>query len=348
MVAQAESVLQVDPLADPSWDAKIWACPGASFFHSGAWARVLHQTYGFRPVYLVRQSGERFLGVLPLMEVDSWVTGRRGVSLPFSDSCAPLTESPETTNELVSAANAYAQARRWRSWEMRGGRCSFAAPAAMTFHGHDMDLRADTASLLSECTKATRGAIHQAERSDITVSFARTLEATREFHRLLCKTRARHGVPPQPWRFFENIHRHILNRGKGWVVLASLHGRAIAGAVFFHFGRSVIYKFAASDGTSLPCRPNNLVLWRAIEWYAGAGFSHLDFGRTALNNEGLRRFKLSWGATERRIEYVRFNCRTAAFEITRDRSSGWPSRVFRFVPPTLARLIGSAAYKHVA
>ena len=122
----------------------------------------------------------------------------------------------------------------------------------------------------------------------------------------------------------------------------------MAGAVFFHSGRTCLYKFGASDETFQHLRANNLVMWEAIKWHARRGLGRLDFGRTSLGNGGLRRFKLGWGARERRIDYFRYDQRKAGFVTARDVSSGWHNRIFRMLPVSLSRLIGAAAYRHVA
>ena len=86
----AASVQIVDPLAIPDWDALVMSLPGHSFFHSSAWARVLEQTYGYKPIYFAKVENGKLSGLLPMMEVDSWLTGKRCVSLPFSDQCKLL------------------------------------------------------------------------------------------------------------------------------------------------------------------------------------------------------------------------------------------------------------------
>jgi CelD/BcsL family acetyltransferase involved in cellulose biosynthesis len=338
----------VNPLDDPSWDAKIAHMRGASFFYSRDWARVLHESYGFRPSYFVQATDGRLRGLLPMMEVDSWLTGRRGISLPFTDECQPLGPDDHSTRRLVNEVNALALSRRWQHWELRGGAAALGAPSAVTFHGHTIELQRDPAVLFARCDSAARRAVRKAESGNLTITFAHDSEAMLTFHTLLCKTRRRHGLPPQPWRFFENIQRYILQRGHGCIVLAHVGTQPVAGAIFFHFGHMAIFKFGASDETFQQLRPNNLVMWRAIEWHARAGFSNLDLGRTSLGNEGLRRFKLSWGARERAIDYARFDCQTAGFVTSKDRSSGWHSSVFKLVPQSLARLVGAVAYRHVA
>jgi hypothetical protein len=130
--------------------------------------------------------------------------------------------------------------------------------------------------------------------------------------------------------------------------MARLGNQAVAGSIFFHFAKTVLLKFNASDYTFHSLCPNNIVMWRAIEWYSRCGFEVLDFGRTSLDHKGLRRYKLGWGVTERSIDYTRYDCREGMFVTNRDTSSGWQSNLFKFLPSFVSRVIGAAAYKHVA
>ena len=73
-----------------NWDQLLLNTPGASFFHSSAWCRVLSESYGYKPVYFAEIAGDRFRILVPMMEIDSFLTGKRGVSLPFTDYCDPI------------------------------------------------------------------------------------------------------------------------------------------------------------------------------------------------------------------------------------------------------------------
>ena len=79
------SAQRVSPLEKPGWDKMVMTHRDASFFHSKSWAGVLHDTYGHTPHYFCTGNDEQLSAVLPVMEVNSPLTGRRGVSLPFTD-----------------------------------------------------------------------------------------------------------------------------------------------------------------------------------------------------------------------------------------------------------------------
>jgi hypothetical protein len=78
------------------------------------------------------------------------------------------------------------------------------------------------------------------------------------------------------------------------------------------------------------------------------GARTLSFGRTSLHQDGLRRFKRGFGATESRLEYCKYDYRCDGFaQEEDDPSTGFHTLFFRHCPKPIARLIGAALYPHV-
>jgi hypothetical protein len=344
--AGSHSIQRIDPTQTPNWDEHIQNL-GGSVFHSAAWARVLKRAYGYRPQYFtLRDQTATIHSVLPTMEVNSWATGRRGVSLPFTDECAPTGDS---FRSLFEAALEYGRTRRWKYFECRGTEPPVeGATPSLLFFGHRLDLKHTEAQLLAGIESSGRRAIRKAQESGVTVDFADDASAMRSFYTLVCTTRKRHGLPPQPRDFYDYIQQEVLSGGKGAVAIARYQSTPVAGAVYLHSSTSVLYKFGASDESFQQYRANNLVMWEAIRRYSAAGFAHLDFGRTSVANSGLRKFKLGWGTQEYPVSYFKFDFSLNAFVTDADRSSGWHSRIFGSLPGPLARVAGELLYKHIA
>jgi len=187
----------------------------------------------------------------------------------------------------------------------------------------------------------------KAQASNLRIEFGTDSEAMAGFYFLHCLTRRRHGLPPQPFRFFENIGRHVLARDHGAVVTAFCGAKRIAAAVFFHNGREAVFKFGASDYSFQRLRPNNLLIWEAIRHYAGNGFSVLHLGRTSLANGGLRRFKRGFGAEEELIEYYKYDLRKRSFVCGFDYSVGPVGSIFKWLTLTALRMSGLLLYPHL-
>lgn len=154
-------------------------------------------------------------------------------------------------------------------------------------------------------------------------------------------------MPPQPHRFFRNIFKYVIAAGKGKVILAQHDGQYIAGCVYFHFKDKAIYKFGASDMAYQHLRPNDLVMWEAIRWYADHGYRSFCFGRTALDNEGLRRFKSDWGTKERTINYYRYDLKKDNYVTAEATVKPSHKRIFQRLPVPALKLFGSMLYKHM-
>ena len=50
-------------------------------------------------------------------------------------------------------------------------------------------------------------------------------------------------------------------------------------------------------------RPNNLLIWVAMQWGIAHGCEQFHFGRSDADNQGLRAFKSAWGAEESPLAY---------------------------------------------
>ena len=117
--------------------------------------------------------------------------------------------------------------------------------------------------------------------------------------------------------------------------------------MFFKFGRHAIYKFGASDERLQELRANNLAMSEGIKNLVDVGAEILHFGRTEKENVGLRRFKLSWGATEEEIRYARFEMGNCSWKAAYPPGSGFHKHVFRALPASLNRLAGAIIYPHL-
>ncbi|HZM05589.1 MAG TPA: GNAT family N-acetyltransferase [Candidatus Saccharimonadales bacterium] len=347
---QEESFVAIDPLEYPGWDSLLAPHASASIFHGAGWARVLHETYGHTPVYLCQFDGGKLVALLPIMEVSSRLTGRRGVSLPFTDFCPALKANDQNASALYHAAMTEGQKRGWKYLECRSDDEDWTnASTSLSFYGHVIDLRGGVDEVFKRLDSSVRRGIRKAEGAGLQVEFSSSRQAMQTYYALHCQTRRRHGLPPQPFRFFENIQRYVLEPGQGFVVTVRLKEQPIAAGMFFCYGRQGLYKFGASDFAFQQLRPNNLMMWAGIRHCVELGMTSLHLGRTSLGNEGLRRFKMGLGATEEVVKYSKYDFLSKQFVTDVDRAEGgWFNRVFASLPLPFLRLAGQMLYPHLS
>lgn len=288
------------------------------------------------------------VALVPIMEVASTLTGRRGVCLPFSDCCTPLLFDEAVSSSFASKLLQLAVTRNWKFLELRGGTkpATSAVPSA-TFHSHKIDLSRGTDHLFARFASSVRGAIRRALKMGVTGEISCSRESLSVFYDLHLRTRRRHGLPPQPIKFFRNIHEELMKNGFGFVALARSASRPIAAAVFFRLGEKALYKYAASDERYQELRGNDLVLWEGIKFLVQEGARTLHLGRTPLENDGLRRFKLRWDVTEEMLHYFRFDVGKNSWLSMQGLPRTLHKQVFGRLPLKLNQLAGSMIYPHL-
>ena len=161
----------MNPLVDGGWDDAISTHPDATIFHSTAWARVLVDTYGHRPCYVQISLNGGLLALVPMMEVQSALTRSRGICLPFSDYCAPLTFSSFGHELVTQKLQQIAHERCWSYFELRSHSIlPVNMPASESYYGHFLDLRIGPEALISNFSSSVKRAVRKAQRSGLNVS----------------------------------------------------------------------------------------------------------------------------------------------------------------------------------
>ena len=341
---------------DPKWTEFVARQSPANIFHSSLWMDLLSSCYGYRPfVYVVTGGDGSVTAGLPFLGVSSWLTGRRWVSLPFTDHCSPLGQDEEALKELIKEL-VQLRARQeiprmdlhWPLPEQDG------VHPGKEFVWHNLALSNTPEALFRSFGKMHQRNIRKAERAGVTVRQSSASEDLETYYRLHGQTRQRQGLPVQPRKFFRLLGEKILQADQGFVLLAHKDQVPIAGAVFLTAGETILYKYGASDSQYLSLRPNNLIFWKAIEGACQKGYRTFDFGKTDLDNEGLRAFKRGWGAEERSLRYTVISASQEPPAPPRERKAralkqqiyALMETVIRKAPPLVCRVMGELFYKH--
>ena len=173
---KAECVYTVNPLSDHRWDDLVARHPKASAFHQRGWLEALARTYGYEPVVFTTSSPNAELknGLL-FCHIESWLTGDRLVSLPFSDHCEPICDSKEEMTSLICASQAALENQRWQYLEVRPTSDDFGRVSARIgfrragrYFLHAIDLRSDLDKLFRSFDKdSVQRRIKRAERAGL-------------------------------------------------------------------------------------------------------------------------------------------------------------------------------------
>lgn len=349
MTLRTGSVEWVDPLTDQRWADFIDIHSRACVFHSVGWIECLKQTYGYEPtVVAVAGPDGRLRSGIPFCRVSSPFTGRRLVSLPFSDHCDPLVGSDEDLTRLIDAVGDAQRHGGDRYIEYRPtceGSGDSSSPAGVAYCLHRLNLSVgETALLRGFHRNHVVRKIRRSERERLAYAEGTSPQLLEEFYALLIQTRRRHGMPPQPKRWFRNILEYLPDVAKVRVAYAGR--RPIAAILTLADAHAMTFKYGASDARFHPLGGVQMLLWRAMQDALGRGCLAFDFGRSEIDNAGLIAFKEHWGATGKPLNYRYYPARASGRNLYR--AGRRLARTFApLAPDWLLTSIGRAVYPHL-
>lgn len=339
---------QILNIAEENWDSFIDSTARSSIFHHSAWVGMLAECYGYRPfvVAICDDLGDIQAG-LPMMEVNSMLTGFRWISLPFTDHCSPMYDDNHAlqllTKELVMISKDKINPHI-------GLRTELPPDPSISTHSdhvlHTLILDPDPNIVFNRIHHMHRRNIKKAQKNNIRIEKGVDQQNIVDFYKLHLNNRRRQGMPVQPKRFFNLLRKKLLQQGMGFVLCAYIDEECIAAYIFLHLGRTLTYKYGASNPESLDLRPNNLLMWEGIRWGCENGYRVLDLGRTSLSNTGLRDFKSRWGAEETPLVYSTIS--TKQFSSPNEKMERLMRTIIRNAPLWVCQASGELLYKHFA
>lgn len=344
---------QIDPTHDPRWSELVNRHSRASVFHTASWLQALQHTYRYQPIaFTTSPPSSELKNGLVGCEIDSWITGRRLVSLPFSDHCEPLFDSSSELLFLIRSLQSNLRRQRWRYLEVRPIGWNFdqldeptGFNTAATYFLHRLSLQGEVETVFGKLDKdSLQRRIHHAERAGLVEKCGSSEELLAEFYRLFVVTRSRHQVPPMPYAWFQNLIHTQKEYLKIRVAYAS--AKPVAAILTLRFRDVLYYKYGCSDArfNSLGAMP--WLLWKAALDAKLTGAREFDLGRTEENNPGLLTFKNHWVPQPVRLAYWKFPY-TPSFDSIDSWKLKLAKRIFSHMPGGMLTLAGKIIYRHI-
>lgn len=285
----------------PRWDAFVRAHPDGSFFHLAAWSDQVREVAPHVASYLLAENGAGDVdGVLPLFLVDSPLTGRAAVSVPYGVYGGILARSSAAERALLEEARLVTDAFGARHLELRNVRAVDADLARSALYVTFVrELPATEEECLGLIPRKSRATTRNA-RDRFGLKFVAGERLLDRFHELFVANKRDLGSPAFSRRYFARLLERF---GDAALLHGVEHeGRVIAAVIsFLHAGTINPYYSGALPGTER-MGSMNFMYWQLMEEGVRRGMRRYDFGRSRAGT-GAFAFKQNMGFEPTPLEY---------------------------------------------
>jgi CelD/BcsL family acetyltransferase involved in cellulose biosynthesis len=350
------SLIVVDPFSDPAWDTFVINHPFGWVSHLTGWNRILKSSFPhLKAFFLALKNGGCIEAALPLYEVNSRLSGKRLVSVPFATLSDPLVKDESQMRALVNEAIRYSRdidakyleiRTRGASPHMRDERFA----VSRQYKHHYIFLDEDPETIMKSFDRScVRQRISRAIHSNVTIRPAKDEQDLIHFYRLYLTTRKRVQFPPQPYSFIRSLWEAFPPGKIVSIRLAEFQDQIVAGLLLLKFKDRVSAEFMVSDKTFWRVSPNHLLVWESIREACSAGFKIFDFGRTAESNISLMNFKRHWGTQIAELPMYVYpeDCLKEFESGMKTRKYGIVKSICKNIPEILFARFGNFCYRHM-
>jgi lipid II:glycine glycyltransferase (peptidoglycan interpeptide bridge formation enzyme) len=281
-------------------------------------------------------------------EVRSPLTGKRLVSIPFSDHCEPLINDPEEFELFVANLAEKVEKHHWKYFELRSilhtpdDQKNFGIN--QTYYLHRLDLRPSEQTLFKKFHKdSVQRKIRRAEREALRYEEGTSETLLQHFYKLMITTRRRQGLPPQPLAWFRSLVRSM--GGNAQIRVALKAETPVASLMTLTTKRRLVYKYGCSDSRFSNLGGTPLLFWNAIQQAKADRLEELDMGRSDIANTGLIKFKEHWGAERSAINYWRYPLKSTSSNP--ERLIKYAKQLISIAPDQALVVLGNLLYRHV-
>ena len=346
------TVYKFDPMIDSRWTSFLEQHSDASVFHTKEWLRTLQETYGYKPVAYSTSNGNELTNAMVFCQIESRLTGKRLVSLPFSDHCQPLA-SGKDLGEILNYLEDNCNTERFKYVELRPialetGVGERKQPFVLSERFNlqrvnlDSELNVIYGNFHDSCI---RRKVRRADREGLLYQIGSSEEIQKKFRHLLLLTRRRHKLPPQPSSWVRNIANSL-----GDMVTIHVLSKSdipIASIVTLKYKSSIVYKYGCSDTQFNNIGATPLLFWKLIQRAKEENVQTLDLGRSSYEDLGLITFKEHLGAVSSELAYYRNRIPTKQKSISNIGASVLARQALVHLPDSLFSGVGRLLYRHI-
>lgn len=302
-------VIRIDPAQDPRWDALVRSHRFGSVYHLSNWSEALRKTFSYTPCFFALEDRRNIRAGLSFMRIDSWLTGKRSISLPGTPYCDPLVETEDeirrlldpTFDEIFDGHAIYLEIRtQFNGRILENGSFLCYRP----FRNHVLSLEKGK-ELVWKTYCAFGDRKEDPLAGPVSVRRGGGIKDVKILHDLLSRSARNTAVPARPFSLLANIWRGF-PEDLLLLLVAEVRGAPCAALLGFLFKDRFYCECLGVDEKHGEHRPEEVLVWAAIEAACERGLKLFDFGLTRPDETRTMELHRRWGAAGRELCFYYF------------------------------------------
>jgi FemAB-related protein (PEP-CTERM system-associated) len=288
-----------DDACSARWDAFVYSCRDATFFHRSAWQKVIRDVFRHPTYFLFAEDEHGIAGLLPLAHVNSRLFGNALVSLPFA------------VYGGIAAGNADAAIALETEAQLLAGRLGvdhleFRHVTARRPDWPTQDLYVTFRKEILPTTDENLLAIPRKQRAMVRKGIKNGLISavdrnSQRFFALYADNVHRHGTPALPRHYFDTLLRTFGDDCE-ILTITGPDGRLLSSVLSFYFRDEVLPYYAGDDEDARHLAANDFKYWELMRRACERGLKVFDYGRSKQGT-GSFAFKKNWGFEPQPLHY---------------------------------------------
>ncbi len=293
------TVRELGPADRQAWDAFVVSMTNGTFFHLSSWKDIIESVFGHRTRYLLAERAGRIVGVLPLAEVRSRIFGHSVSSLPFCVYGGAVATDEGAQQSLHEAGVAFAREVGASYLELRNtGVKERSWPVQDLYVTFRKELLPDAEANMLAIPRKQRAMVRKGIKAELRSEIDESVD---RFFELYADNVHRHGTPPFPKRYFQELKR-VFGDACECLIVVDKNGTPVSGVMSFYFKDEVLPYYAGDLTAARDLAANDFKYWELMRRACERGCRIFDYGRSKKGT-GSYDFKKNWGFEPASLSY---------------------------------------------
>lgn len=282
-----------------AWDSFVLSMTNGTFFHLSSWKGIIESVFGHRTRYLLAERDGRIVGVLPLAEVRSRIFGHSVSSLPFCVYGGAVAADEGAQRSLHEAGVAFAREVGASYLELRNtGAKERSWPVQDLYVTFRKELLPDVEANMLAIPRKQRAMVRKGIKAELRSEIDESVD---RFFELYADNVHRHGTPPFPKRYFQELKR-VFGDACECLIVVDKNGTPVSGVMSFYFKDEVLPYYAGDLTAARDLAANDFKYWELMRRACERGCRIFDYGRSKKGT-GSYDFKKNWGFEPASLSY---------------------------------------------